>query len=57
MQGASRAALRSEVFRSYARARHPHLPELAGLIIAGDFDTATIPAPAPAPDRTDGRLG
>ncbi|ANS70690.1 hypothetical protein SLINC_8466 [Streptomyces lincolnensis] len=32
-------------FRSYARARHLRLSELAARIIAGDFDTAAIPAP------------
>ncbi|WP_405931684.1 GAF domain-containing protein [Streptomyces sp. NBC_00827] len=32
-------------FRSYARARHLRLSDLAALIIAGDFDTADIPAP------------
>ncbi|MCT9075122.1 GAF and ANTAR domain-containing protein [Streptomyces fulvoviolaceus] len=37
------------VFRSYARARHLRLSELAARIIEGDFDTAAIPAPAPAP--------
>ncbi|MFJ9250960.1 GAF domain-containing protein [Streptomyces sp. NPDC101776] len=32
-------------FRSYARARHLRLSELAARIIEGDFDTAAIPAP------------
>ncbi|MGW0331675.1 GAF domain-containing protein [Streptomyces sp. NPDC003011] len=32
-------------FRSYARARRMRLSELALRIIAGEFDTATIPAP------------
>ncbi|KUO16977.1 GAF and ANTAR domain-containing protein [Streptomyces dysideae] len=35
-------------FRSYARARHLRLSELATRIIAGDFDTTTIPGPASA---------
>lgn len=33
-------------FRSYARARHLRLSDLAARIIAGDFDTADIPAPS-----------
>ncbi|WP_306511553.1 ANTAR domain-containing protein [Streptomyces sp. HG99] len=33
-------------FRSYARAHHLRLSELAARIVAGDFDTAAIPAPA-----------
>ncbi|WP_405639498.1 GAF domain-containing protein [Streptomyces sp. NBC_00019] len=37
-----------DAFRSYARARHLRLSELAAQIIAGDFDTAVIPAPATA---------
>ncbi|MCX5236162.1 GAF and ANTAR domain-containing protein [Streptomyces prunicolor] len=32
-------------FRSYARARHLRLSDLAAQIIEGDFDTRTIPAP------------
>lgn len=32
-------------FRSYARARHLRLSDLATRIIAGDFDTTTIPGP------------
>ncbi|MCD7440555.1 GAF and ANTAR domain-containing protein [Streptomyces lincolnensis] len=40
-----------ETFRAYARARHLRLSELATRIITGDFDTRTIPAPAPAPPR------
>lgn len=32
-------------FRSYARARHLRLSDLAAQIIGGDFDTRTIPAP------------
>ena len=36
-----------ETFRSYARARHLRLSDLAVQIIAGDFDTSTIPAPRP----------
>jgi GAF domain-containing protein len=36
-------------FRSYARSHHLRLADLATRIIAGDFDTATIPAPASAP--------
>lgn len=35
-------------FRSYARARHLRLSDLATRIISGDFDTASIPAPATA---------
>jgi GAF domain-containing protein len=35
-------------FRSYARGRHLRLSDLATRIIAGDFDTAMIPAPAAA---------
>ncbi|WAU78708.1 GAF and ANTAR domain-containing protein [Streptomyces sp. Qhu-G9] len=37
------------VFRAYARAHRLRLVDLAARIIAGDFDTADIPAPAPAP--------
>ncbi|WP_328359268.1 GAF and ANTAR domain-containing protein [Streptomyces sp. NBC_00457] len=37
-------------FRSYARARHLRLSDLATRIISGAFDTAAIPPPAP--DRT-----
>lgn len=33
-------------FRSYARAHHLRLSELAAQIVAGHFDTAAIPAPA-----------
>ncbi|GAP51807.1 GAF and ANTAR domain-containing protein [Streptomyces azureus] len=33
-------------FRSYARARHLRLSELAARIVSGDFDTADIPVPA-----------
>ncbi|MFI6409246.1 GAF domain-containing protein [Streptomyces sp. NPDC050548] len=36
------------VFRAYARARHLRLSDLAARIVSGDFDTAAIPAPAPA---------
>lgn len=32
-------------FRAYARARHLRLSDLAARIIAGDFDTGSIPAP------------
>ncbi|MEU4348902.1 GAF and ANTAR domain-containing protein [Streptomyces sp. NPDC023838] len=32
-------------FRTYARSRHLRLSELAGRIVAGSFDTSTIPAP------------
>lgn len=35
-------------FRAYARPRHLRLSDLATRIISGDFDTADIPAPAPA---------
>jgi GAF domain-containing protein len=35
-------------FRSYARARHLRLSELASRIVSGDFDTADIPVPATA---------
>ncbi|MDX3385384.1 GAF and ANTAR domain-containing protein [Streptomyces niveiscabiei] len=34
-------------FRSYARARHLRLADLAARIISGGFDTTGIPAPAP----------
>ncbi|WDV53231.1 GAF and ANTAR domain-containing protein [Streptomyces coeruleorubidus] len=34
-------------FRSYARARHLRLSDLATRIVSGDFDTADIPLPAP----------
>ncbi|MEV7884949.1 GAF and ANTAR domain-containing protein [Streptomyces sp. NPDC002817] len=34
-------------FRSYARARHLRLSDLASQIISGGFDTAAIPAPVP----------
>ncbi|WP_328748535.1 GAF and ANTAR domain-containing protein [Streptomyces sp. NBC_00285] len=37
-----------ETFRAYARARHLRLSDLATQIIAGDFDTAAIPAPETA---------
>ncbi|MEV7340708.1 GAF and ANTAR domain-containing protein [Streptomyces sp. NPDC093544] len=40
-------------FRSYARSRQLRLSELAARIIAGDFDTADIPAPAVPGDRRD----
>ena len=42
-------------FRSYARARHLRLSDLAVQIIAGDFDTSAIPAPVPdrAADQHD----
>jgi len=41
-------------FRSYARAHRLRLSELAARIIAGDFDTAEIPAPARSSvDRQD----
>jgi GAF domain-containing protein len=36
-------------FRSYARARHLRLSDLAVQIISGDFDTSAIPAPVPDP--------
>jgi GAF domain-containing protein len=36
-------------FRSYARARHLRLSDLAAQIVSGDFDTSAIPAPAAAP--------
>ncbi|WP_406456583.1 GAF and ANTAR domain-containing protein [Streptomyces sp. NBC_01622] len=36
-------------FRSYARARHLRLSDLAAQIVSGDFDTSVIPAPATAP--------
>jgi hypothetical protein len=42
-------------FRSYARARHLRLSDLAARIIAGAFDTTTISAPAP--DRPGDRRG
>ncbi|MFE9597266.1 GAF domain-containing protein [Streptomyces hokutonensis] len=35
-------------FRSYARARHLRLSDLAAQIVSGDFDTRAIPAPATA---------
>ncbi|MGW6731915.1 ANTAR domain-containing protein [Streptomyces sp. NPDC055013] len=35
-----------EMFRSYARARHLRLSDLAAQIISGAFDTTVIPAPA-----------
>ncbi|MGF0174932.1 ANTAR domain-containing protein [Streptomyces sp. Marseille-Q5077] len=35
-----------EMFRSYARARHLRLSDLAAQIISGAFDTTAIPAPA-----------
>ena len=35
-------------FRSYARARHLRLSDLAAQIVSGDFDTTVIPAPATA---------
>ncbi|MGP3999577.1 GAF domain-containing protein [Streptomyces sp. 8N706] len=38
-------------FRSYARAHHLRLSDLAARIIAGDFDTTTIPAPARPEDH------
>ncbi|MEU5345978.1 GAF and ANTAR domain-containing protein [Streptomyces sp. NPDC020766] len=52
-------------FRSYARSRQLRLAELAARIIAGDFDTAAIPAPAtatatapaPAPAPPENRPG
>ncbi|MFI7015496.1 ANTAR domain-containing protein [Streptomyces sp. NPDC050164] len=34
-------------FRSYARARHLRLSDLATRIVSGDFDTSDIPVPAP----------
>ncbi|MGW1712454.1 ANTAR domain-containing protein [Streptomyces sp. NPDC002156] len=36
-----------ETFRSYARARHLRLSDLATQIISGGFDTSAIPAPQP----------
>ncbi|WP_367321496.1 hypothetical protein [Streptomyces sp. HUAS ZL42] len=33
------------MFRSYARARHLRLSDLAARIISGDFDTTAVPAP------------
>lgn len=42
-------------FRSYARARHLRLSDLAAHIIAGGFDTSTIPAPVP--DRPGNQPG
>ncbi|MDO0934958.1 GAF and ANTAR domain-containing protein [Streptomyces sp. DG2A-72] len=42
-------------FRSYARARHLRLSDLATRIISGAFDTAAIPPPAP--DRTSDDRG
>jgi len=42
-------------FRSYARARHLRLSDLATRIISGDLNTAVIPAPAAA--RPQDRLG
>ncbi|MFI6494068.1 GAF domain-containing protein [Streptomyces sp. NPDC050564] len=42
-------------FRTYARARHLRLSELAAQIISGAFDSTVIPAPAP--DWHNGRLG
>ncbi|KOU68080.1 transcriptional regulator [Streptomyces sp. MMG1533] len=38
-------------FRAYARARHLRLSDLALRIISGDFDTASIPAPARSGDH------
>lgn len=40
-------------FRSYARARHLRLSDLATRIISGEFDTADIPVPATV--RSEGR--
>ncbi|MER7561999.1 GAF and ANTAR domain-containing protein [Streptomyces sp. NPDC048523] len=45
-----------EAFRSYARARHLRLSELAAQIISGDVDSSAIPAPAP-PGSRGGHLG
>jgi GAF domain-containing protein len=42
-------------FRSYARARHLRLADLATRIISGGFDTTDIPAPAPG--RPEDRRG
>ncbi|MBD0840983.1 GAF and ANTAR domain-containing protein [Streptomyces sp. TRM68416] len=42
-------------FRSYARARHLRLSDLAAQIISGAFDTTAIPAPAPV--RPEERSG
>jgi len=42
-------------FRTYARARHLRLSELAAQIISGAFDSTVIPAAVP--DWHDGRLG
>jgi GAF domain-containing protein len=42
-------------FRTYARARHLRLSELAAQIISGAFDSTVIPAPARGPH--DGRCG
>ncbi|MBV1936903.1 GAF and ANTAR domain-containing protein [Streptomyces sp. BV286] len=39
------------VFRAYARAHRLRLVDLAARIIAGDFDTADIPAPVPAASK------
>ncbi|MEV0220039.1 GAF and ANTAR domain-containing protein [Streptomyces sp. NPDC050704] len=38
-------------FRSYARSRRLRLADLAARIIAGDFDTASIPAPVAPPEE------
>ncbi len=38
-------------FRTYARARHLRLSELATQIISGGFDTAAIPPPVPGRTR------
>ncbi|WP_105974779.1 GAF and ANTAR domain-containing protein [Streptomyces geranii] len=43
------------VFRTYARARHLRLSDLAAQIVSGGFDTSAIPAPATAlPGERDG---
>ncbi|MGW3105049.1 GAF domain-containing protein [Streptomyces sp. NPDC001100] len=41
-------------FRSYARARHLRLSDLAAQIVSGDFDTRAIPVPATAQPGAQG---